>query len=392
MKFKKITAFVLSAVMALSLLAGCSASDPGTSAPVASESSDVSSSTNEKVKIGICFYSNTDSLGSQNCSILDAAAKALDVELIYEIGNFDTDSLFAAVQNLISGGCKGIVYQPVGSQTFNSKIMDECEANGVYLSLQFTYVSDEETYKRLESSPYYVGMVHQTEKENMQKLVQILHDLGRDNLGVGYATPGSWISEQRNAGTDEMIQELGMTKLAEYANSSDNNVNNVSGAVQNFLVSYPQMNGIVSGSISGGVGEAITQILASSDVDCAFAGVDTFEGMAEAFENGYCVGVAGGTAPNGLYSFACLYNQIMGTPLSNEPIVLAQPALIVTTAEEARLFDEKVCDLNVLTTQIFDEDYFKSLSKAYNPDLTVESLQEMMNAWSFDWVNERLSG
>ena len=70
---KKVTAALLAATMVVGL-AACGSGNGG---------SGNKSSKSGKVKIGVSIWSSTDVLGSQCKKMLDAAAKALDVEVQY---------------------------------------------------------------------------------------------------------------------------------------------------------------------------------------------------------------------------------------------------------------------------------------------------------------------
>ena len=72
---KKVTAALLAATMVVGL-AACG--NGGSSDDKSSKSSK-----SGKVKIGVSIWSSTDVLGSQCKKMLDAAAKALDVEVQY---------------------------------------------------------------------------------------------------------------------------------------------------------------------------------------------------------------------------------------------------------------------------------------------------------------------
>lgn len=72
---KKVTAALLAATMVVGLAACGSGSG--------SSSKSDSGNKSGKVKIGVSIWSSTDVLGSQCKKMLDAAAKALDVDIQY---------------------------------------------------------------------------------------------------------------------------------------------------------------------------------------------------------------------------------------------------------------------------------------------------------------------
>ena len=72
-------------------------------------SNQASSSSPDKIKIGVSIWSSTDVLGSQCKRILDAAADALGVELVYVDQGHVSEKVTASVENLVASGCQGII-------------------------------------------------------------------------------------------------------------------------------------------------------------------------------------------------------------------------------------------------------------------------------------------
>lgn len=388
MNLKKILKSAVAIVAGAAMLAGCGGSSTATSSSEAASTSTTSTADGD-IKIGCMFYSNTDALGSQTYALVNAAASALDVETAWEVGNYDNDSQLNALRNLIAAGVDGVIFQPM-DYDFLPKVIDVCEEAGVYLGVMFAPIQSQETIDYLAKSEYFVGYSYEDEKVNAKNLVKVLGEADRKNVGIGYATPGNVLADQANEGFDEQMEEEGMTVLAEYSNPIDSNVNTVSSNVQNFLSAYPEMDGMVFGGMSGGAGEAILQLVSNSNRDIKIVGRDIFEGMESGFEAGTLAAVSGATAPDGLYMFACVYNAIKGTPVTDTYVKLEQPSLVITSVEECNTYDTYIADTDKLTTELFNEEYFKQLDKANNEELSQESIQEMMDTWTMDWVSEQV--
>lgn len=396
MRLKKLVSTVLVCAMTLSLLAGCgssstssSGSTQGTdvSAEAGGESEDIIVS-EDAPTIGVVFYSKTDSLGASVYSLVNTAAKELGVNVKWEIGALDNDTQISQVQNLISAGVDGIMIIPLAN-TVSQKVSSLCEDAGVYLSFCFRNITDDSIKETVTANPYFVGMVSEDEQGAGEHLVQSLTSQGRTNLGVAYSTPGSAVGDNRNIGIDNGIKNEKAKKLAEFSIPADGNVNTVSSGVQNFLTAYPNMDGIVFGSVSLGCGEAVVQILQSSNQDVVFSCIDTFEGMADAFANGQLATVAGGMSPDALYSFAMLYNACMETPISDSYIEASQPYLFITNEKECETFETYISNPEKIT-EVFTSEYIKSLSKANSADLYADSFQKMMDSYSVDWIDEQV--
>lgn len=343
---------------------------------------------NDKPLIGVMFYGNTDALGSQTYALINACAESLGAETLWEVGNFDNDSQLTALQNLIAAGVDGIVFQPM-DYDFLPKVIDVCEENEVYLGVQFGPIRDEETVEYMAESPYFVGYSYEDEEANAKKLIDILKEDGCSKLGVGWATPGSALADWANEGFQAGIDDNSMEVLAEYSTPIDQNSNTVSSNVQNFLSAYSDMDGMVFGGFGGGIGEAVTQLLVSSKANVKIVARDIFEGMDKAFDAGVGAAFAGGCAPDGMYMLSCVYNAIKGTPVSDSYVKLVQPVLFITSAEECSLYEDYVANTDNLTQTVFNDDYYQTLSKANNADLNAESMQEMMDTWSVEWIAEK---
>ena len=81
---KKVVSLLLSLALVGTAFISCSKNQKGSTGTSASpDASQPASSEAKKIKIGVSIWSSTDTLGSQCKRILDAAAKALDVQVMY---------------------------------------------------------------------------------------------------------------------------------------------------------------------------------------------------------------------------------------------------------------------------------------------------------------------
>ena len=157
---KKVTAALLAATMVVGL-AACG--NGGSSDDKSSKSSK-----SGKVKIGVSIWSSTDVLGSQCKKMLDAAAKALDVEVQYVDQGHVSEKVTASVEQLAAAGCQGIIICN-SSDTEMTSAIKTCNDNKVYLAQFFRVISKKDSadiYKAAKDSAYYIGAVHEDEPEN----------------------------------------------------------------------------------------------------------------------------------------------------------------------------------------------------------------------------------
>ena len=175
---KKVTAALLAATMVVGL-AACG--NGGSSDDKSSKSSK-----SGKVKIGVSIWSSTDVLGSQCKKMLDAAAKALDVDVQYVDQGHVSEKVTASVEQLAAAGCRGIIICN-SSDTEMTSAIKTCNDNKVYLAQFFRVISKEDSadiYKAAKDSAYYIGAVHEDEPANGAELVKILLDKGDRNIGL----------------------------------------------------------------------------------------------------------------------------------------------------------------------------------------------------------------
>ena len=161
---KKVTAALLAATMVVGL-AACGSGNGG---------SGNKSSKSGKVKIGVSIWSSTDVLGSQCKKMLDAAAKALDVEVQYVDQGHVSEKVTASVEQLAAAGCQGIIICN-SSDTEMTSAIKTCNDNKVYLAQFFRVISKEDSadiYKAAKDSAYYIGAVHEDDLQTVQNLLR----------------------------------------------------------------------------------------------------------------------------------------------------------------------------------------------------------------------------
>ena len=153
----------------------------------------------DDITIGVSIWSSTDVLGSQCKKIIDKAAAALDVNVMYVDQGHVSEQVTASVEQLCAAGCDGIVICNSADSEMTSAIQT-CEANQVYLTQFFRIISEEnspEVYQTACNSPYYLGAVHEDEVTNGYTLVNLLLENGDRNIGLEAWTVGDATFQQR---------------------------------------------------------------------------------------------------------------------------------------------------------------------------------------------------
>lgn len=388
---KKALLIILALSMAAVLmLGGCSGTAGTTGQPVdadtqkAEDTEDMNNGGDKT--IGVVFYSKTDALGSVVYALVNEAAKTWGLNVKWEIGGLDNDTQLNSVQNLISGGVDGIVIIPL-ADTVTQKTSEMCEKAGVYFSLCFRDIIDESIRRQVTSNPYFVGMTFEADYDAAKEMVKIAADAGCTNAGVGYNSPTVPYEKQVTAGFNDGMEAYGINKLAEYTVSDTGDANVTISNIENFLDAYPNMDMILSGSGSQGMAEATVQLLTNTNVKLVTR--DFFTGMEEAFNNGTLAVACGGMAPDALYSLAMCYNAVAGTPLSDSYISCRQKYIFLTSAEECKTFETYFGSDLSRVGDIYTADYLNTLVRSNNQSLDAQSLQEMMDAYSMEWIQKQ---
>ena len=274
---------------------------------------------NEDITIGVSIWSSTDVLGSQCKRILDAAAEALGVNVMYVDQGHVSEQVTDSVDKLCAAGCQGIIICNSADSEMMSAI-NTCNNEGVYLSQFFRIISEEanpDIYELAKASEYYVGAVHENEPENGEKLVNILLEKGCRDIGLigweqGDATwLGRWEGYQAGVDAWNEAHPDDQAKLSDpqYAGTTSEGGAKAADAL---MQADPDLDAIIP---AGGGGEplqgAISAIEKAGKTDSiAVVSTDFLPDLGERLANGSMAGESGGHYCDPLFSFMLVYNAI----------------------------------------------------------------------------------
>ena len=171
----------------------------------------------DDITIGVSIWSSTDVLGSQSKKIIDKAADALGVNVMYVDQGHVSEQVTASVEQLCAAGCNGIVICNSADSEMTSAIQT-CDANQVYLTQFYRIISEEnspEVYQTACNSQYYLGAVHEDEVTNGYTLVNLLLENGDRNIGLEAWTVGDatfqqrWTGYKQAGGGDPLVGSIG---------------------------------------------------------------------------------------------------------------------------------------------------------------------------------------
>lgn len=409
MKLKKTLAMALVVLMAAFALVSCTSapapSDSASAAPAPSEdaskapapSEDASSPTESGdasqapatsldttgKKIGVIFYSKDDSLGAAVYATLNNAAEALGVEIQWKLGDLDPTAQITAAENMIAAGCKGILCIPL-SEVVTQKVAKLCQDKGVYFQICFRTITDESIKSEVEGYEYFLGGCYEDEAAAAEHMVELMAGKGKKNACVNYVSPGSAL-KLRNDGLDTGMEKYSITKLAEYTIPDSVDLNAVTSTIQNYINSYQDCDVILASSASVGQGEVIINTINSlaPGGKVQLAAFDVWDGMAAAFESGSLGCAVGGMSPDALFSFMNLYNAVIGSRLSDDVLWLTQNYIFVTDAESCAAYEKYIDNPEYM---IYTAEDIKNMSRANNPDFSVDDLKQIMTDYTMENV------
>lgn len=399
MTLKKTVVNLTMILLVIGLLAGCAGGPAVSTAPSdstapsentaagESASSDTSEQAPPKKIIGVIIQNTDDAVMSAVKRLLDSAADALNVELIYKTGDLDGESQISAVENVIAAGAEGIMVWPLAGAIIPRLLQICSDAEVAYVQM-FESIDDPDIAAQAKANPYYLGYATEDQINPCRTLTKLLADNGNKNICIIRTPPGENGDIRYDTIVDAMEEE-GLNLTSEYIiNYTSRPQTQAVDAVNNFLATYPEMDGVflLCGII--GLLDGVKSVVESEDV-LGKVNVVSFDhpatGTGEMFEKGAFIGLASGGYVDPLFSFIILYNYLQGTPLSDEPIEVNLNYVIVKNYDNAVAF-EKYYNPDFL---VYTQEEIKMMTKFYNPDFTLEDLQKIVADYSIEGVISR---
>ncbi|MBO4396309.1 MAG: sugar ABC transporter substrate-binding protein [Eubacterium sp.] len=283
---------------------------------------DGSDDSDKTIKIGVSIWNSSDQLGSQCKRILDQAAAALgDVELEYIDQGHVSDKVAASVEKLIEDGCKGIIVCNSADKEMSS-IIRTCDDDGVYVAQFFRIVSEQESpdiFDLAKDSQYFVGAVHEDEKDNGKHLGNILLERGCRKIGmIGWEQgDATWL--ERWEGYQSVVNEWNSTHINDTAELTEPQYAGTTSEggekAADFLINAnPDLDAIVP---AGGGGEPLDGALkavekAGKTGDIKVVSTDFRDDLEERLQNGSITAESGGHYCDPLFAMLMVYNAVRG--------------------------------------------------------------------------------
>lgn len=389
---KRIIALLTSMTLVLStILMGCgSQKNTGETKEqqteeASSETAQTSDKLPEKLKIGVVIWSTTDDLGGASARLLNYASDIIGCEMVYNTNISSPESQITATENLIAAGCNAIAICNY-SDDILPKITSLCEENEVYFTLIWRSISDPEVKEIVEASPYYLGNTCESEEETGYMMGESFHNMGCENIAVITMEKGDATADARDAGFDRACEEFGMNRISEVRNNTLT-AEETTKAVENFLASFPELDGIFVTGGSNTILEGVIQALAlhNKTGEVKVACIDFISDLDKYIEEGAIDAISGGHFVDPLFSYMLMVNKLTGTPLSDNCEQIDLNFINLQSPEDARNY-YKYCEGD---SYPYNEEEIRSMVKYFNPDMTIDKLKEIAAAYSIDDVVSR---
>ncbi len=342
---KKVLCIVLCLLMVLSALAGCGTKPEDTSAAPSNDTQPSAAASGDKIKIGVSIWSSTDTLGSQCKRIIDAAAEALGVEVLYVDQGHVSEQVTASVETLCAAGCQGIIICNSSSAEMTS-VINTCEQNQVYVSQFFRIINKDtnpDEYELACNSKYYVGAVHEDEVANGVNLVTILCEKGCRKIALEGWQAGDATFLLRWEGYKKGIEEWNKAHPDDQAVLLDPQYGGTTSdtgraTAEAILSANPDADALI---VAGGGGDTLIGALAGVDGlglkgKIAVVSTDFLPDLDEQLASGGMAAESGGHYCDPLFAFMMTYNAIKGNYTKPEGSFneILFPYLYVSSSED----------------------------------------------------------
>ena len=321
-------------------------------------------------------------------ALLDLAAEALDIEVLYN-NEFEVtaENTIKATENFIAAGCDGVIVCNF-SESSLVKIGKICEDAGVYWAQFFRDVGDEEVAKQLEEYEYYVGRVYEDEYGACYQMGKTMAANGAKAVALMASQHGDLTFETRAEGYRKAFEEEGVEIVKE---EWDVAVEKGTDVATNLLTAYPEIDGIAL----TGAKYAPYVIAAEENLGIDFkmlTGVDFDNTLGKMLEEGSITSIAGGHHSDPLFSLLLVYNTINGAYEKDKfPLEVKNNMIFINNLEDYEKYNKYMVGYNddFENGQSYNAEEIRNLSFKDNPETTIEDIQKAASTITLEDVIER---
>ncbi len=337
----------------------------------------------ESFKYGFACWGTADEHGRTLNKAGRWAVEAAGGEWVMDASALSAESTVSAIENLIAAGCKMVSFCTYAGEAPVPTISDICREKGVYWTMWDSEIVDPEIAAYIAEDPYYVGCTSEDNLTSGYETMKAMAEAGAKNVVIVRYGMNIPTCDDRCSGAYNYINETGNVNVVDdlVVNATADDYKN---AIANALLAHPEMDAVFMAG-SGPYMTSVAEALHAGGKDKFYIGVfDYSDAMGDAFQKGDLTVVNGGHMVTATFSALMAINAYQGNPLSEEKIHVTIPYLTLSSYSDYEDYIKYASEGDAYTA-----DEMKQFLKSSNPDLTLESFQEMVSKWSVEDIKNR---
>lgn len=349
----------------------------------------------EPLTIGYTFWDvPVDGFATDQANQIKLVANALNVNLLFNPDNtdFSADSMVKAAKYFAEQGVDGMIVVNFSEESLVD-INQICQDSKIPFIQATRTINDKDVASKVESNPYYVGRIHESEYAAAYEVGRNLIENGSKNIIMLCPEHGDVAYEARAEGFRDACEEPDVNIIEERWELADDG--SAAEATKELLKKYPETDGIFT--IRCGF---VPQIVDGQDAlglkeYIPIVGVDLDNTISDYVENGAVISAAGGHHPDASLSLITLVNSIRGAyDKSQYPIDINYSMILIDSKEEFLEYKEWCLgyDTDFDNRQILNANDARGLCVDFNKDTTLDDITAFAENMSLENVIERHSG
>jgi len=333
--------------------------------------------------IGVSIWADSGPLSKKVISNLRYTAGVLGAEVEIAVDGFKPDNQVSNIENLIARGCDAVMICNC-TDAVVPKIVKLADEAKVPLALYFRKINDPEIKAYAESSPYFIGNVHEDEVAVGYNLGKALAEKGCKNAVIINYNKGDTTAENRYVGYKKAFAETGIKLLGEQWDILA--AEPAANAAESFIAAFPELDAIAVGGGGGGpLAGTIRAVKNHNKIGQIHITASDFgPDIEDSLRNQEVAAMSGGHWTDPFFTFILLYNCVDGNPLSKKTETITMQPIYLTSVAEAKEYTNWCMD-----KPPYNEEEIKNMTVRYNSSFTLSDLRKIAAAYSLEDVMER---
>lgn len=344
--------------------------------------------TDPPLRIGLEFreadYNTSFHILNENLKHLEKLANVEFVRADQEYSGTSNEQSVYNIEYLLSQNVDGILFAPTTDQVLPA-ICRMCEEAKVYWGIYLRSITDKETEKFCQSSPYYIGNTYENEEDWAYQLAKSVLEKGYRKFAVLSESKWDNTCRLREAGFQKAIMEYPDAQILTEARSM-HNASDIKENIKSIIQAYPDLDCffLAGTKTIGGTEQVLTTIQAMRSTSrISLIAIDFSDKIVDDFHTGILKSAYGTMqlSMDPYYLAILMINTLKGYPLEESSTSYCIPGVLITSEEQAREFSPVIEDRSLL---YFPDDYVHdTLFKWNNPDLDEKQFQKIIDENQF---------